>query len=67
MLTDAGLLSSPYTKAKLLSNGLLSKKVTVKLQAASESSIEMIQKAGGSFQKVEQIKRQPKERSTNNK
>lgn len=62
-LTNAGLVSSPYTKVKLISKGAVTKKVTVKLQAASEAAIEAVQKAGGSFSVVDQVKRLPKEKS----
>ncbi len=62
-LANAGLVSSPYTKVKLISKGEVTKKVTVKLQAASETAIEAVQKAGGSFSVVDQVKRLPKEKS----
>lgn len=57
VLAEAGLVSSPYARIKLLGNGELTKKVTVHLPAASESAIEAIQKAGGSFKKVAQLAR----------
>ena len=44
--------------------GELSKKVTVKLQFASESAIAMIQKAGGTFTKTDQVKRTKQEKET---
>lgn len=62
-LANAGLVSSPYTKVKLVVKGDVTKKVTVKLQAASETAIAAVQKAGGSFDKVDQVKRQPKEKT----
>jgi ribosomal protein L15 len=37
-------------KVKLLTKGDLTKKVTVKLAAASASAIESVQKAGGTFE-----------------
>jgi large subunit ribosomal protein L15 len=49
LLADKGLVSSPYARVKLLSRGELTKKVSVSLQAASQSAIEAIQKAGGEF------------------
>ncbi len=52
VLAEAGLVSSPYARIKLLAGGELTKSVTVKLQAASESAQSAIQKAGGSFEKV---------------
>lgn len=57
VLADKGLVSSPYVSVKLLSRGELTKKVTVNLQAASESAIEAVQKAGGEFK---QTLRQPR-------
>lgn len=59
-LAEAGLLPHPYVKAKLILNGEVTKKFTVGLQAASESAIAAIQKAGGTFTKTELPKRSPK-------
>lgn len=56
-LADAGLITSPYARAKLLLKGEVTKKVTVKLEAASESAIAAVQSAGGSFEKVERLGR----------
>ncbi len=56
-VANAGLTSSPYVKVKLISNGEVTKKVTVKLQAASESAVAAVQKAGGSFAKTPQVGR----------
>lgn len=52
LLAEAGLISSAYVSVKLLSRGDLTKKVTVKLAAASKSAVEVIQAAGGSFEKT---------------
>lgn len=57
ILFNAGLISSPYTRVKLVVKGDVTKKVTVKLQGASESAIAAIQKAGGSFSAVPQVGR----------
>lgn len=51
-LAEARLISNPFVRIKLVVKGDVTKKVTVKLQAASEGSIEAIKKAGGSFEKV---------------
>lgn len=51
-LAEAGLVSSPYVRVKLIVKGELTNKVDVKLQAASETAIAAIQKAGGSFEQV---------------
>ncbi|HET6925181.1 MAG TPA: 50S ribosomal protein L15 [Candidatus Saccharimonadales bacterium] len=52
VLAEAGLVSSPYVRVKLLKRGDLSKKVTVKLQGASETAVAVVQEAGGSFEAV---------------
>ena len=59
-LAEAGLIENPYVKVKLISHGNLTKKLTVKLQNASASAIEQIEKAGGSFTQVPQLKRPKK-------
>ena len=61
-LADAELVSSPYVRVKLVSKGELTKKVTVKLQAASISAVEAIQKKGGTFTVTPQVKRQKQEK-----
>jgi large subunit ribosomal protein L15 len=60
---NAGLTSSPYVRVKLVTKGDVAKKVTVKLQAASETAITAVQKAGGSFDKVPQVGRTKKEKT----
>jgi large subunit ribosomal protein L15 len=62
-LTDAGITSSPYVRVKLIVKGDVTKKVTVKLQAASENAASAVQKAGGVFESVPQVKRQAKEKA----
>lgn len=62
-LYEAGLISSPHTRVKLLTKGELTKKHTVKLQAASETAIAAIQKAGGTFDTVPRIGRSKKEKN----
>lgn len=57
VLAEAGLVSSAHIPVKLVVKGDLTVKVTVKLQGASETAIAQIQKAGGSFTKVAQVKR----------
>lgn len=59
-LYDANLVTSPYVKVKLIVKGDVHKKYNVILQSASQNAIEMIQKNGGTFSKVEQVQRQPK-------
>lgn len=52
VLAEAGVIPSAYGRVKLVVKGELTKKVQVKLQSASEAAIEVVQKAGGSFEKV---------------
>jgi large subunit ribosomal protein L15 len=56
-LAEAGLVSNAYVSIKLLKRGDLSKKVTVKLQAASATAVEMIEAAGGSFEVTTRLSR----------
>lgn len=49
-LVEAGLATNVHN-VKLIVKGELTKKLTVKLPAASKTAIEMIQKAGGTFEK----------------
>ena len=51
-LYNAGIISSPYSAAKLIVRGDLKTKKTVKLQNASALAIDMLNKAGGSFEKI---------------
>jgi large subunit ribosomal protein L15 len=51
-LAAAGLVSNPFVSVKLIIKGEVTKKVTVKLQGASESAVVAVQSAGGSFEKV---------------
>lgn len=56
-LAEAGLISSPFVRVKLIAKGDVTKKVTVKLQGASANAIEAVQKAGGSFEKIALVAR----------
>lgn len=60
VLAEAGLIEHPHVRVKLISNGEITKKVTVKLQGASASAVAQLEKAGGSFEKVSQLKRPAK-------
>lgn len=57
---EAGLLSSPYVVAKLIGNGTVEGKYTVKLQLATKSAVEAVTKAGGSFSATQQVARTAK-------
>lgn len=57
VLAEAGLISSPYVKVKLLNRGSVTKKVTVSVQGASQTAEEALQKAGGSFKQTPRLNR----------
>lgn len=59
-LAEAGLVSNPYVCVKLICKGEVTKKKAVKIQIASANAISMVEKAGGSFTSVPQVKRLPK-------
>lgn len=59
-LAKAGLVSNPYVRVKLVVGGEITKKHTVKLQAASATAIEAVRKAGGTFEAVPQVARPAK-------
>jgi len=62
-LFEAGLIENQYTHIKLLLKGDLKAKKDVKLPAASQSAIAAIQKAGGTFTKVDRLARQHRKAS----
>jgi len=57
VLAEAKLISNPYVSVKVLVKGDLTKKVTVKLPAASENAIAAIQSAGGTFEPTARLSR----------
>ncbi|HYH36422.1 MAG TPA: 50S ribosomal protein L15 [Candidatus Saccharimonadales bacterium] len=57
MLADAGIISNPYVRVKLIVKGKLTKKVTVKLPAASVAAVAAVESAGGSFEKTVRLGR----------
>ena len=57
VLADAHLVSSAHTRVKLVVKGEVSKKHTVSLQSSSKTAIDALVKAGGTFEKIEQVKR----------
>lgn len=57
LLAEARLISNPFVKVKLISKGELTKKVSVKLPAASQSAIAAIESAGGSFEPTARLSR----------
>jgi large subunit ribosomal protein L15 len=63
-LAEAGIITSPYVNVKLIVRGDVTKKVTIKLQGASEKAIEAVQKAGGTFEKVALLARPVSKKKT---
>lgn len=63
-LANAGITTSPHVKVKLIVKGEVTKKVTVKLQSASENAIAAVQKAGGTFSKTARVARTKTEKNT---
>lgn len=66
-LADAGIIENSHLKVKLVLKGDVKKKHTVSLQAASKSAIAALEKAGGSFKAVDQLKRPASTRKTTKK
>jgi large subunit ribosomal protein L15 len=57
VLAQAGLIADAHAAVKLLKRGELTKKVTVKLPAASQTALSAVQQAGGSFEAVARVQR----------
>jgi large subunit ribosomal protein L15 len=61
-LFEAGYIATPFHTVKVIARGELTVKVTLKVQAASQSVQDAIVKVGGSFEKVDTpIKKSQKE------
>ena len=60
VLADNQLISSPFVRVKLLSDGDIKSAKTVKLPLASQAAIEGLTGAGGTFEKVDRLKRSKK-------
>lgn len=56
-LAEAGIISHPYVRVKLIVKGELTKKLTVKLPAASQTAIAALEAAGGTFEKAPRLSR----------
>lgn len=54
-LYEAKIIDDPSVIARVVLNGEVTSKVDVKLQAASESAVKAIQKAGGTFEKTDRV------------
>lgn len=57
ILAKAGLISNAYVIVKLLNKGELKSSVAIKLPAASQSAIDAVEKAGGTFEKTARLQR----------
>ncbi len=55
-LYEARVIANPSVVVRVVNNGELTAKVDVKLQGASQGAIDVITKAGGSFDKVDRVK-----------
>ena len=60
VLFEHKLVSSPFVRIKLLSDGELKSAKSVKLAEASKGAVDALSKAGGSFEKVQRLKQQKK-------
>ncbi len=56
-LAEAGVIEHAHLRIKLVLRGEVTKKLIVKLPAASDGAIKAVEKAGGSFAKVPRNKR----------
>ncbi len=57
LLYEAGLITSPNVSVKLIVQGELKSKKDIRLQGASAKAVEVVTKAGGSFEVVERVAR----------
>lgn len=51
-LFESGLVATPYHTVKLIARGEYKGKAVVRVQSASKGAVEMLKKAGGSFEAV---------------
>ncbi len=65
-LVEQGIIRSEHTAVKILASGTLTKKLTIKLQAATAGAQTAITKAGGSFTTTP-VKKSPKKPSKRNR
>ena len=52
VLAENNLITTPYTKVKVISRGEITNAINLKVQFASKTAVEAIKKAGGSFSKT---------------
>ncbi len=63
-LAQAGIVTNPYTRVKLILKGEVTKKATIKVQFASKAAVKAVEKAGGKVEIIERQKRQKQEKTT---
>lgn len=63
-LADAGLVSSPFVKVKLIIKGEVTKKHKITIQAISKTAKEAVEKAGGEVKIISRLQRNAKEKTT---
>lgn len=52
-LFESGLIATPFHKVKVILRGEITSKVNLKTQAISKSALEVLEKAGGKFEKTD--------------
>lgn len=57
VLAEAGLISNAYVTVKLIVQGELTKKVSVKLPKASKAAVKAVKDAGGTFERADRLGR----------
>ena len=62
-LYEAGMISTPYTKVKVITRGEITVKINLNTQYASKSAVEAIEKAGGKYTQTGMPSRQVAEDS----
>jgi large subunit ribosomal protein L15 len=60
-LAESGLIGNPYHAVKIITRGEVKKAFTIKVQSVSKSALELIEKAGGTFESVAVPKREKTE------
>lgn len=66
-LAESKIVSNAYANIKVVAKGELTKKLTVKLPAASQSAIAAIEAAGGSFEATPRLQRPKSSTKKDNK
>ena len=67
VLALKGFVPNPYVAIKLLLRGDVTKKIVVKVQAASQTSVDAVEKAGGTVELVSRLTRPARKSLTDKK